>query len=172
MEQCPEIYLTYVGNGSNPGYGSNPYHPQHFMYWTFECFYNWLTVLNIRKAPRFKLLALWFGIFIMMMPFCFVGKGHGLTITPHAAGHMVGGAMWKIIKDGEEVIIYAVDYNHKKERLVSSLCCCGERMSVPPPPSHAVSPSPPCCPPSPPMLFLPPCCPPSPPMLFLPLMSC
>ena len=27
--------------------------------------------------------------------------------------------MWKIIKDGEEEIIYAVDYNHKKER---SLC--------------------------------------------------
>lgn len=44
------------------------------------------------------------------------GKGHGLTITPYAAGHMVGGTMWKIIKDGEEDIIYAVDYNHKKER--------------------------------------------------------
>ena len=27
--------------------------------------------------------------------------------------------MWKIVKDGEEDIIYAVDYNHKKERLVS-----------------------------------------------------
>lgn len=46
------------------------------------------------------------------------GKGHGLTITPYAAGHMVGGTMWKIVKDGEEEIIYAVDYNHKKERLV------------------------------------------------------
>ena len=46
----------------------------------------------------------------------FSGKGHGLTITPYAAGHMVGGAMWKIVKDGEEEIIYAVDYNHKKER--------------------------------------------------------
>ena len=44
------------------------------------------------------------------------GKGHGLTITPYAAGHMVGGTMWKIIKDGVEDIIYAVDYNHKKER--------------------------------------------------------
>ena len=47
-----------------------------------------------------------------------LGKGHGLTITPQAAGHMVGGAIWKIVKDGEEVIIYAVDYNHKKERWV------------------------------------------------------
>ena len=44
------------------------------------------------------------------------GKGHGLTITPYAAGHMIGGTMWKIVKDGEEDIIYAVDYNHKKER--------------------------------------------------------
>ena len=46
------------------------------------------------------------------------GKGHGLTITPYSAGHMVGGTMWKIIKDGEEEIIYAIDYNHKKERSV------------------------------------------------------
>ena len=46
------------------------------------------------------------------------GKGHGLTITPYAAGHMIGGTMWKIVKDGEEDIIYAVDYNHKKERCV------------------------------------------------------
>lgn len=45
-----------------------------------------------------------------------IGKGHGLTITPYAAGHMIGGTMWKIVKDGEEDIIYAVDYNHKKER--------------------------------------------------------
>ncbi len=30
---------------------------------------------------------------------------------------MVGGTIWKILKDGEEVIIYAIDYNHKKERL-------------------------------------------------------
>ena len=24
--------------------------------------------------------------------------------------------MWKIVKDGEEDIVYAVDYNHKKAR--------------------------------------------------------
>lgn len=44
------------------------------------------------------------------------GKGHGLTITPFAAGHMVGGTIWKIVKDSEEEIVYALDYNHKKER--------------------------------------------------------
>ena len=43
------------------------------------------------------------------------GKGLGLTITPLAAGHMLGGTIWKIVKDGEEDIVYAVDYNHKKE---------------------------------------------------------
>jgi len=29
---------------------------------------------------------------------------------------MIGGTMWKILKDDEEDIVYAVDYNHKKER--------------------------------------------------------
>uniref|UniRef100_A0A8C4QU89 Cleavage and polyadenylation specificity factor subunit 2 n=1 Tax=Eptatretus burgeri TaxID=7764 RepID=A0A8C4QU89_EPTBU len=28
---------------------------------------------------------------------------------------MIGGTVWKIVKDGEEEIIYAVDYNHKRE---------------------------------------------------------
>ena len=46
----------------------------------------------------------------------FLGKGHGLQITPLPAGHMIGGTIWKIVKDGEEEIVYAVDYNHKKER--------------------------------------------------------
>lgn len=46
----------------------------------------------------------------------FTGKGAGLAITPVAAGHMIGGAMWRIVKEGEEDIVYAVDVNHKKER--------------------------------------------------------
>ncbi|XP_055375909.1 probable cleavage and polyadenylation specificity factor subunit 2 [Condylostylus longicornis] len=44
------------------------------------------------------------------------GKGYGITITPLPAGHMIGGTIWKIVKIGEEDIIYAVDFNHKKER--------------------------------------------------------
>jgi len=44
------------------------------------------------------------------------GAGCGLSITPYNAGHMVGGTIWKIVKDNEEDIVYAVDYNHKKER--------------------------------------------------------
>lgn len=44
------------------------------------------------------------------------GKGEGITITPMPAGHMIGGTVWKIVKVGEEDIIYACDFNHKKER--------------------------------------------------------
>lgn len=44
------------------------------------------------------------------------GKGYGITITPLAAGHMIGGTIWKILKIGEEDIVYATDFNHKKER--------------------------------------------------------
>lgn len=40
----------------------------------------------------------------------------GITITPLPAGHMIGGTIWKIVKVGEEDIVYAVDFNHKKER--------------------------------------------------------
>lgn len=48
--------------------------------------------------------------------FLYLGKGQGISITPLPGGHMIGGAIWKIVKDGEEDIIYAVDFNHKKER--------------------------------------------------------
>lgn len=48
------------------------------------------------------------------LPFS-TGKGHGLSITPLPAGHMIGGTIWKIVKDGEEEIVYAVDFNHKRE---------------------------------------------------------
>lgn len=48
------------------------------------------------------------------------GKGEGIVIAPHVAGHLLGGTLWKITKDGEDVI-YAVDFNHRKERF--SKCC-------------------------------------------------
>ncbi|KAL3683878.1 hypothetical protein R1sor_001900 [Riccia sorocarpa] len=43
------------------------------------------------------------------------GKGEGITITPYAAGRLLGGTVWKITVDTED-IIYAVDFNHRKER--------------------------------------------------------
>ncbi|KNA25356.1 hypothetical protein SOVF_007240 [Spinacia oleracea] len=42
-------------------------------------------------------------------------KGEGIVIAPHVSGHLLGGTVWKITKDGED-IIYAVDFNHRKER--------------------------------------------------------
>ncbi|CAI4229272.1 unnamed protein product [Auanema sp. JU1783] len=41
---------------------------------------------------------------------------NGIQFTPLPAGHMIGGAIWKISKQGDEEIVYAVDFNHKKER--------------------------------------------------------
>ncbi|XP_050206694.1 cleavage and polyadenylation specificity factor subunit 2 [Mercurialis annua] len=43
------------------------------------------------------------------------GKGEGIVISPHVAGHLLGGTIWRITKDGEDVV-YAVDFNHRKER--------------------------------------------------------
>ncbi|KAG0291115.1 cleavage and polyadenylation specificity factor subunit 2 [Linnemannia gamsii] len=44
-----------------------------------------------------------------------VGKCKGITITASSAGHTVGGTIWKISKDTES-ILYAVDYNHRKDK--------------------------------------------------------
>ncbi|XP_053613296.1 probable cleavage and polyadenylation specificity factor subunit 2 [Plodia interpunctella] len=44
------------------------------------------------------------------------GKGLGLRITPLPAGHTLGGTIWRIAAPGEEDIVYAPDFNHKKER--------------------------------------------------------
>jgi cleavage and polyadenylation specificity factor subunit 2 len=41
---------------------------------------------------------------------------NGLQITALPAGHMLGGSIWRITKMGDEEIVYAVDYNHKRER--------------------------------------------------------
>mgnify|MGYP001800993965 FL=1 len=49
----------------------------------------------------------------------YIGKGQGIRAIPLAAGHMIGGTIWRIIKDGDEEIVYAVDFNHNKERCVA-----------------------------------------------------
>ncbi|KAE9555957.1 hypothetical protein FO519_000813 [Halicephalobus sp. NKZ332] len=41
---------------------------------------------------------------------------NGLQITALPAGHILGGSIWRITKMGDEEIVYAVDFNHKKER--------------------------------------------------------
>ena len=43
------------------------------------------------------------------------GLGKGISIVPLAAGHSIGACLWRLIKNNEDVV-YAVDFNHKKER--------------------------------------------------------
>ncbi|CAH8832769.1 unnamed protein product [Trichobilharzia szidati] len=43
------------------------------------------------------------------------GRGHGLCIIPLPSGHTIGGTIWKIVKE-DTSIVYALDFNHKKER--------------------------------------------------------
>jgi cleavage and polyadenylation specificity factor subunit 2 len=43
------------------------------------------------------------------------GRAQGITLIPVAAGHTVGGTVWRLKKDTDE-LVYAVGYNHKKER--------------------------------------------------------
>lgn len=48
------------------------------------------------------------------------GTGDGLTITPFAAGHMIGGSIWRITSAVGEDVVYAVNYNHRKELHLNS----------------------------------------------------
>ena len=43
------------------------------------------------------------------------GVAEGFTITPFAAGHLVGGCAWRITTPEDEDIVYAVHYNHRKQ---------------------------------------------------------
>ena len=42
-------------------------------------------------------------------------QGGSITVTAYGAGRTLGGAVWKIHKDAEDVV-YAVDYNHRREK--------------------------------------------------------
>lgn len=62
-------------------------------------------------APRYRLLK-----YQQHFPLDELANGgKGIVITPHAAGHMLGGAVWNIKKNTES-IVYAVDFNHRRER--------------------------------------------------------
>eukprot|EP00752_Nemacystus_decipiens_P006443 g5803.t1 len=47
----------------------------------------------------------------------FSGRGAGVTITPYAAGRMIGAAVWRVSWQTEDNdIVYATAYNHNRER--------------------------------------------------------
>ncbi|CAG03552.1 unnamed protein product, partial [Tetraodon nigroviridis] len=72
-------------------------------------------IVSLKGKLACKRLFTWSKLPKYVMAFYATGKGHGLSITPLPAGHMIGGTIWKIVKDGEEEIVYAVDFNHKRE---------------------------------------------------------
>ncbi|KAF9200337.1 cleavage and polyadenylation specificity factor subunit 2 [Haplosporangium sp. Z 27] len=63
-------------------------------------------------------------------PIELIGKCKGITITASAAGHTVGGTVWKISKDTES-IIYAVDYNYRKDKHLDATVLLPSDGSVP-----------------------------------------
>jgi cleavage and polyadenylation specificity factor subunit 2 len=44
------------------------------------------------------------------------GKGAGFVVTPFLAGHLLGGALWRITTPQQEQLLYAVDLNQRRER--------------------------------------------------------
>lgn len=53
----------------------------------------------------------------------------GVHFTALPAGHMIGGAIWRICRVTGEDIIYCVDFNHKKERHLNA--CSFENLNRP-----------------------------------------
>ena len=45
---------------------------------------------------------------------------HGVTITAYPSGHSIGGTIWNIKKDQENIVVM-LDWNHAKERIVGSM---------------------------------------------------
>jgi cleavage and polyadenylation specificity factor subunit 2 len=45
---------------------------------------------------------------------------HGVTITAYPAGHTIGGTIWNIRKDQENIVVM-LDWNHAKERIVGGI---------------------------------------------------
>ena len=53
------------------------------------------------------------------------GNAEGFSITPVAAGHLLGGCAWRITTPGDEDIVYAVHYNHRKQARAELGCSRG-----------------------------------------------
>lgn len=68
------------------------------------------SISDVDHAFERKLISLKYS-----QPYYLTGRCLGITITAYPAGHTLGGTIWKIKKD-TDVIVYAVDYNHKRER--------------------------------------------------------
>ncbi|KAK4535068.1 hypothetical protein CDCA_CDCA03G1093 [Cyanidium caldarium] len=63
-----------------------------------------------------------------------IDLGQGVQATPYPAGHLLGGAVWKLQKESEE-IVYCVDVNHRRERLLNGCAMLPQLISKP---SHLI----------------------------------
>jgi cleavage and polyadenylation specificity factor subunit 2 len=45
---------------------------------------------------------------------------HGISVTAYPAGHSIGGTIWNIRKDQENIVVM-VDWNHARERIVGGM---------------------------------------------------
>ncbi|KAG0049733.1 cleavage and polyadenylation specificity factor subunit 2 [Gryganskiella cystojenkinii] len=63
-------------------------------------------------------------------PTALSGKCQGIVITASSAGHTVGGTVWRITKDSES-ILYAVDFNHRKDKHLDSTILLGKDGTAP-----------------------------------------
>ena len=58
------------------------------------------------------------------------GNAEGFSITPFAAGHLLGGCAWRITTPGDEDIVYAVHYNHRKQARAPLGCSHGAHQAL------------------------------------------
>ena len=81
----------------------------HFLSRSYDTYFTLFSLDDVDKA---------FGSFVPVryaQHSALEGNCHGISVTAHAAGHMLGATVWKVHKDSEDVL-YAVDYNHRKEK--------------------------------------------------------
>ena len=71
-------------------------------------------ILLAEQCARSSLVAKWY--------WTCAGNAEGFSITPFAAGHLLGGCAWRITTPGEEDIVYAVHYNHRKQARATLGC--------------------------------------------------
>ena len=62
---------------------------------------------------------------VMTQCWACAGNAEGFSITPFAAGHLLGGCAWRITTPGDEDIVYAVHYNHRKQARAELGCSHG-----------------------------------------------
>jgi len=134
-------YLVKQINGNCPIYATGPVHRmgQLFFYDLF------MSLQDTGKFDKFNLddIDELFDKIIQVkhnQTITIEDTGVGLSITPMHAGRLIGGAAWKIVTHNEEgMILYAVDYNHKRERHLNGCSLVDEEALLGRPPQLLIT---------------------------------